>query len=102
MSVSRYHDNNFKLKGSGPITFHLGMDFFRDSDGVLCMAPKKYIKKMIANCKRLFGEKPKQNVTDPIETSNHPEMGTTELLGPEQTKIYQSLIGGLQWIVTIG
>ena len=48
---------NFKLKGSGPITFHLGMDFFRDSDGVLCMAPKKYIEKMIANYERLFGEK---------------------------------------------
>ena len=50
---------NFKLKGSGPITFHLGMDFFHDSDSILCMAPKKYIKKMIANHKQLFGEKPK-------------------------------------------
>ena len=93
---------NFKLKGSGPITFHLGMDFFRDSDGVLCMAPKKYIEKMIANHEQLFGEKPRQNVTAPLEKGDHPEMDTTELLGPEQTKIYQSLIGGLQWIVTIG
>ena len=41
--------HSFKLKGSGPITFHLGMDFFRDSDEVLCMAPKKCIEKMIAN-----------------------------------------------------
>ncbi len=40
---------NFKLKGSGPISFPLGMDFFRDNEGVLCMAPKKYIEKMIAN-----------------------------------------------------
>ena len=30
----------FKLKGTGPISFHLGMDFFHDSDGVLCMTPK--------------------------------------------------------------
>jgi hypothetical protein len=31
----------FKLKGTGPITFHLGMDFFCDSDDVMCIAPKK-------------------------------------------------------------
>ena len=33
----------FKLKGTGPIYFHLGCDFFRDKEGVLCMAPRKYI-----------------------------------------------------------
>ena len=57
----------FKLKGSGPIKFHLGMDFERDQEGVLCMAPKKYIEKMIAQYHRLFGEYPKQNVSAPIE-----------------------------------
>ena len=50
---------NFKLKGTGPITYHLGCDFFRDKDGVLCMPPKKYIDQMIATYKRLFGSKPK-------------------------------------------
>ena len=30
---------NYKLKGSGPIKFHLGCDFFRDADGCLCFAP---------------------------------------------------------------
>ena len=35
----------FKLKGTGPISFHLGCDFFQDKEGVLCMAPKKYIKR---------------------------------------------------------
>ena len=36
--VSKY---KYKLKGTGPISFHLGCDFFRDKNGVLCMAPKK-------------------------------------------------------------
>ena len=27
----------FELKGTGPIAFHLGFDFFRDDDGVMCM-----------------------------------------------------------------
>ena len=37
----------FSLKGTGPTLFHLGIDYFRDCHGVLCMAPKKYIDKMI-------------------------------------------------------
>ena len=37
------NNHEFKLKGTGPITFHLGCDFFRDEHGVLCYAPRKYI-----------------------------------------------------------
>ena len=29
-------EHKFKLKGTGAISFHLGCDFFRDADGVLC------------------------------------------------------------------
>ena len=36
-------EHAFKLKGTGPIEFHLGCDFFRDKDGNLCYAPRKYI-----------------------------------------------------------
>ena len=92
----------FKLKGTGPVSFHLGMDFEREEDGVLCLAPKKYIEKMISNYEKLFGQKPSQNVLSPIEKGDHPEMDTTDLLDPEGTKLYQSLIGALQWVVTIG
>ena len=42
-------EHNFKLKGTGPISFHLGCDFNRDEDGTLCYAPKKYIEKMLDN-----------------------------------------------------
>jgi hypothetical protein len=37
--------HKFKLKGTGPITYRLGCNFFRDSDGVMCMAPNRYIDK---------------------------------------------------------
>ena len=36
----------FKLKGTGPLTFLLGCDYTRE-DGTLCMAPRKYIEKML-------------------------------------------------------
>ena len=37
----------FKLKGTGPLEFLLGCDYFRDSNNVLCFAPKKYIERMV-------------------------------------------------------
>ena len=42
--VNKY---NFKLKGTGPIKYHLGYDFTRDKEGILCFSLKKYIEKMI-------------------------------------------------------
>ena len=93
---------NFKLKGTGPISFHLGMDFFRDEDGTLCIAPVKYIEKMIGSYRQMFGESPKQNVTSPLEKGDHPETDTSDLLDEDDVKKYQSLIGSYQWAVSIG
>ena len=93
---------NFKLKGSGLITFHLGMDFTRDENGVLVMAPRKHIKKLLANCERLLGRSPKVTGASLILKGDHPELDTSDLLGPEQVKICQSLVGALQWAVSIG
>ena len=92
----------YKLKGTGPISFHLGCDFFRDQEGVLCMAPRKFIDKLVMAYERFFGEKPKQNYGSPLEKGDHPETDTSDLLEPDQIKIYQSIIGSLQWAVSIG
>ena len=93
---------NFKLKGTGPIKYHLGMDFKRDDDGTLRFEPSKYIEKMMDSYKRLFGEYPSMKCYSPLEANDHPELDTSEFLDEEQTSIYQSLIGALQWIITIG
>ena len=71
---------NFKLKGTGPISYHLGCDFVRDSEGVLCFAPKKHIEKMIDSCKNIFGCKPKLNVSLHSDKGDHPELDSLELL----------------------
>ena len=92
----------FKLKGTGPIKFHLGCDFWRDTDGVMCMAPLKYIEKMVASYEFMFGEKPKTTYMSPLEKGDHPETDTTELLDQEGIQKYQSLIGSMQWAVSIG
>ena len=91
-----------KLKGSGPIKYHLGCDFQRDKSGVLCMTPRTYVQKIIGNYFRLFGEQPKNNVWSPLTKGDHPELDTTEELDMDGIKVYQSLLGALQWAISIG
>ena len=95
-------EHGFKLKGTGPITYHLGSNFFRDSKGVLCMAPKKYIDRMSEIYLRLFGTKPRTTFTSPLEKGDHPELDTSPELGAKGIKQYQSLIGAAQWAVSLG
>jgi Reverse transcriptase (RNA-dependent DNA polymerase) len=55
-----------ELKGMGPLSYHLGCDYFRDKDGTLCYSPKKYISKMIGRFENMFGCKPRE-YTSPLE-----------------------------------
>jgi hypothetical protein len=93
---------SFKLKGSGPMEFHLGCGFQRDADGVLCMHPRKYVDKMIAGYEQMFGRKPSTKARSPIEENDHPELDTSEFLDDDYTNKYQTMIGSLQWIIAIG
>ena len=92
---------NFKLKGVGPIKYHLGCDYTRDSDGTLSVGPRKYIEKMIGAYEQMFGETPK-NFNSPLERNDHPEVDESEELSIEDIIKYQSMIGALQWAVSLG
>ena len=50
----------------------------------------------------LFGAPPSTRVHSPAEANDHPELDDSELLDAEGTQQYQSLIGMLQWIISIG
>ena len=93
--------HKFKLKGSGPMTFHLGCDYWRDKHGVLCCAPLKYIDRMIANYERMYGCKPK-HYASPLDKGDHPELDTSDECEMDEIKQYQSLIGSLQWAISLG
>ena len=92
----------FKIKDAGPLEFHLGADFYRDDDGILCMAPQKYIDRLAASYEKMFGEKPSAKMYSPLEKGDHPELDDSELLDAEGIQQYQSLIGSLQWAISLG
>jgi hypothetical protein len=89
--------HKFKLKGTGPISFHLGIDFIRDEDNTLT----KYVDKLVKNYEKSFCMKPNTSVRSPLEKGDHPELDTSELCTTDQIAQYQSMIGALQWIVII-
>lgn len=95
------NDYKLKLKGIGELKFYLGCEFFRDKDGILCMIPRKFIEQINEAYTKLFGVPPK-HASSPLEKGDHPKFDSSEALGPEDIKKYQSLIGSLQWVVSLG
>jgi Reverse transcriptase (RNA-dependent DNA polymerase) len=64
--------HKFKLKGSGPLTYHLG-------------CPRKYITNIMDQFKNMYGCKPKE-YTSPLEKGDHPEVDTLEELDENDIK----------------
>jgi hypothetical protein len=94
--------HKFKLKGTGPITFHLGCDYQGDKHGTLCISPLKYTDEVADSYKQMFGCSPMGNILSPLKKGDHPELDMSELLDNEGIERYQSLIGSLQWAVSLG
>ena len=49
----------------------------------------------------MFKEKPRKS-RPPLEGGDHPELDTSELCDEHQNKQFQTLIGQLQWLISLG
>ena len=92
---------NLKLKGVGPLEYHLGCTYKKDPDGTLAADPRRYVNKILESFERMFKEKPRK-YRPPLEGGDHPELDTSELCDEHQTKQFQTLIGQLQWLISLG
>ena len=57
---------------------------------------------MVSTYEHMFSSKPRTAVTSPLEKGDHPELDASELLGDKGIQQYQSLIGALQWAISLG
>ena len=96
---SKYH---LKVKGDGKLTYHLGADYFEDPDGTFVSQPKKYIDKLADTYKRIFNEDPPKVYKTPLDKNDHPELDTSEILEGDMAAKYLTMVGQLQWLVTLG
>ena len=91
-----------KVKGDGPLTYQLGADCFQDPDGTLVSQPKKYIEKLKETYVRLFNTEPSKGLKTPLEKNDHPELGTSQILEGHEVNHYLTMVGQLQWLITLG
>ena len=91
---------NYKLKNVEEPKYHLGGDFFRDNDGTYCYGAQTYLKRLLLNYKLMFGEMPTEYHA-PLEKNDQPELDDTPLCGPEGIKQFQSIIGAVQWTISL-
>ena len=91
----------FLLKDVGPMEFHLGCDYSRDEEGVLMQRPTKYLERIEAGFVSIFGHPPR-HYRGPLEKGDNLELDASPLLDEEGIAQYQSVIGSLQWAVSLG
>ena len=92
---------NLKLKGVGPLEYHLGCTYKKDPNGTLAADPRRYVNKILESYERMFKEKPRKS-RPPLEGGDHPELHTPELCDEHQTNQFQTLAGQLQWLISPG
>eukprot|EP00977_Amphora_coffeiformis_P019910 scaffold7613_cov88-Amphora_coffeaeformis.AAC.2 len=90
----------YKLKNVEEPKYHLGGDFFRDSDGTFCYGAQTYVKRMSEKYNQLFGE-PSKEYYSPMEQGDQPELDVIMELGTDDIMKFQSMIGAVQWTVSL-
>jgi hypothetical protein len=93
--------HKLKLKDVGSLTYHLGCNYFHNMDSTLCYGPRKYIEKIMGQYENMFGCKPRE-YTSHLEKGDHPEFECSDELDNKGIKRYQTMIGCLQWAVSLG
>ena len=89
-----------KVKGDGPLTYHLGADSYQDTNGIIVSQPKKYIEQLKETFEFFITELSK-GIKTPLEKNDHPEFDTSDILEGQQVNHYLTMVGQLQWLITL-
>ena len=95
-------DFKLKVKGYGPLSHTLGADYTREEDNTIVCLPKKYIERLADSYHSMFKQNPPKNMRTPLDKNDHPELDDSELMKGESIQHYLTMIGQLQWLVTLG
>ena len=64
--------------------------------------PKKYVEKLKETYIRLLNEEPPKGLKTPLDKNGHPELDTSDILEGIQVNPYLTMVGQLQWLITLG
>ena len=95
------------LKGVGIPEYYLGGDVehlnehWTNDNVSIALSAKTYISNCIPKFEELIGKKFRSFKT-PMEESLHPEIDDSPLCGERDHAIFRSIIGSLNWMITLG
>ena len=93
--------HTFLVKSHGPRSYYLGNDYkYHEELDVWTYGGLTYTKEAIDRVDRIFGCQAKVSTPLPV-TDCHPELDTSPLLGLDDHRKFQMLLGMLQWLVMI-
>jgi hypothetical protein len=100
MAIMKELEKNYIMKGVGQPQYYLGGDVVELQEP--WCKEETYIKNCLPKLSVMCGlpKFKKQNV--PISEDYHPELDTSELLGPPEIYKYKSLVGSGNWLITLG
>ena len=67
---------------------------------MLCKGTQTYVKPLISNYEKLFGELP-HPIYLALTENDHPELDSSLLCGPDNIACHQLLIGACQWMISL-
>ena len=79
-----------KIKGDGPLEYHLGCDYKIDKEDTLIAQPTKYISKILDSLKKMFPNENFINSKSPLGKNDHPELDNSESCNKEQITQYSN------------
>ena len=92
----------FLIKEHGPRAYYLGNNYKYHTPGdVWTFGTTTYATEAVARVERIYGCLKKVSTPLPVEDC-HPELDDSELLGIDDHRKFQMLLGMLQWLQSIG
>ena len=108
MSIMKELEKVYLLKGVGIPQYYLGGDVlnlaedWEKEDIKMAFSAETYIKNVLEKQALACDMTEFRKESTPHAEDYHPELDSTELLGPEDITLYKSLIGSLNWVITLG
>jgi hypothetical protein len=92
----------FLFKEHGPRNYYLGNDYtYHDSQDIWTYGVQTYATEAVSKVEQMYSTLPKHSTHMPVNDC-HPELDTSFPLELHNHRIFQMLLGMLQWMVIIG
>ena len=108
MKIMKKLQETYVMKGIGIPEYFLGGNIERTDEhwskhGInISLSASTYIKNMIPKFESLLGVSLGKKITTPMAEGYHPELEESDLLNAEEASKFRSIIGSLNWIITLG